>query len=184
MRLVLDTRETINDIEKLSDQLLGLMADYPTRDEIVIVCIGTDRNVGDSLAPIVGSRLKNNSHYTIHGTIDDPVHALNVGQIGGYLKINYPNALVIAVDAGLGEVESIGEVRVRCKPVLPGKGVGKKLPPIGDISIVGIVGRADMADPIEAINQARLCDILIMSDTITRVIERAVTKWETLNGKH
>lgn len=178
MRLVLDTRETINNVEKLSDQLLGLMVSNYVADEVVFVCIGTDRNVGDSLAPIVGTRLKNNPHYTIYGTIDAPVHALNVDYISEHLKINHPNALVIAIDAGLGKRENVGLIRIEHKPIFPGRGVGKKLPPIGDISIIGIVGRADLPNPYETLSQARLCDILVMSDTITRVVERAITEWE------
>lgn len=179
-RDIVDIRETMNDIELLSDQLLGLIESY-IADEIIVVCIGTDRNVGDSLAPIVGTRLKNTSNCIIYGIIGDTVNALNVDDINKHIETNYPNALVIAVDAGLGKEENIGKVTVNFGAIHPSKGIGRDLLPIGDISIVGIVGRDNIQNPLDLLHQASLYDIINMSDIIVEVLKKAIYKWEVLN---
>lgn len=180
MKLVIDTRETINDITSLSDQLLGLMVENFVADEIVVVCIGTDRVVGDSLGPIVGSRLKRNKNYTVYGTIDDPVHALNLRDTCEHVMLNHPHALVIAIDASLGKREDVGIIKVRHRPIAPGSGFGKALPPIGDVSIVGVVSKMD--DRYTSLHQVRLCDVLVMSDTITRIVEKTVKEWKEITN--
>ncbi len=45
----------------------------------VVVCIGTDRCIGDSLGPLVGYNLKNlDVKYPVFGTINEPIHAMNL----------------------------------------------------------------------------------------------------------
>ena len=56
-------------------------------DDVVILCIGTDRSTGDSLGPIVGYKLLNRiipdsrklteNGITVYGTLDSPVHAIS-----------------------------------------------------------------------------------------------------------
>jgi len=55
------------------------------------------------------------------------------------IQKDHPLAFIIAVDACLGEVESIGSIQIRESPIYPGKGVGKSLPSVGDVSLIGIV---------------------------------------------
>jgi len=49
---------------------------------VVLLCIGTDRSTGDSLGPLVGSKLKSfkQNFYHIYGTLDKPVHASNLSE--------------------------------------------------------------------------------------------------------
>lgn len=180
-RDTIDICETVNDIELLSDQLLGLIESY-IADEIIVVCIGTDRNVGDSLAPIVGTRLKNTSNCIVYGIIGDTINALNIDGINKHIGTNYPNALVIVVDAGLGKEEDIGKITVNFGSIYPSKGIGREdLLPIGDINIVGIVGRKDIQNPLDLLHQASLYDIINMSDIIVKILKKAIDKWEILN---
>ena len=48
--------------------------------EIIILCIGSDRITGDSLGPLIGQQLSRYRWKNIHiyGTLDAPVHALNL----------------------------------------------------------------------------------------------------------
>ena len=119
------------------------LRDYINENSIII-CIGTDKCIGDSLGPIVGSLLKNaNFPLPVFGTISDPIHALNLNEKINMIKKSYPHSLIIAIDACLGEEKSVGCLQFRKGAIHPGKGVGKKLPSVGDVSLLGIVDSFD-----------------------------------------
>ncbi len=110
----------------------------------IIVCIGTDRCIGDCLGPLVGTFLKERSFpLPVYGTISEPIHALNLEKRLTEIKSIHPKASIIGVDACLGDGDSIGEIQGRDYPIHPGKGVGKSLPDVGESSIIGIVDSSD-----------------------------------------
>ncbi|MFR2552971.1 MAG: DUF1256 domain-containing protein, partial [Clostridioides difficile] len=71
----------------------------------------------------------------------------------------------LAIDACLGSQSNIGNIQIREGPILPGKGVGKKLPQIGNYSIVGIVDKIDENNKL-SFNNIRLSFILDLAETI------------------
>lgn len=116
------------------------------KENTVIVCVGTDKCIGDCLGPLVGSLLiENNFPLPVFGTLQSPIHALNIEEKLSYINKLHPNSLIIGIDACLGEENSIGEIHIRDYPIHPGKGVGKHLPEVGNISIIGIVDSSDSA---------------------------------------
>ncbi|SHE67351.1 spore protease YyaC [Clostridium fallax] len=129
-----------------SKEIAHFLKDYINKNT-VIVCIGTDKCIGDCLGPLVGTFLTNSSfELPVYGTISSPIHALNLNtKISEILK-NHKNSSIIGVDACLGDSSSIGEIHVRNIPIHPGKGVGKALPEVGDTSIIGIVDSSDNAE--------------------------------------
>ncbi len=108
-----------------------------------IVCIGTDKCIIDSLGPLTGTLLmKENIKTDIYGTLEKPVHAMNISDyITDLKKKNYD--CIIAVDACLSSKKNQGIIEVREGSITPGKGIGKFLPEIGDISIIGIVDSSE-----------------------------------------
>ena len=70
----------------------------------VFVCIGSDRVTGDSLGPLVGTRLQYADNFTlpVYGTLDFPIHALNLKDAMRSIKYFHPYNPIIAVDASLG----------------------------------------------------------------------------------
>ena len=97
----------------------------------IILCIGTDRATGDCLGPLVGEQLLNYSEtFHVMGCLSAPVHALNIHDALHDIRNNYENPFVIAVDASLGSSSHVGLVTINDGPILPGKGVKKKLPAI------------------------------------------------------
>lgn len=145
------------------------LKDYIDNNSL-IVCIGTDRCIGDCLGPLVGTYLKEtNFPLPVYGTISHPIHALNLND--SLKKINklHPNANIIGIDACLGENHSIGEIQIRDYPIHPGKGVGKCLPKVGDVSIVGIVD-SDYSNEIFSNRNIRFNLIMDMAKTIKNSI--------------
>ena len=112
--------------------------------DTVIVCIGTDRCIGDSLGPLVGTFLTDDKFpLPIYGTISEPIHALNIDRKLYEIKSAHPDANIIAIDACLGDHDNIGEIHARDYSIHPGKGVGKNLPHVGESSIIGIVDSSE-----------------------------------------
>lgn len=145
------------------------LKDYIDSDSI-IVCIGTDRCIGDCLGPVVGSMLVDkNFPLKVYGTIPSPIHALNLDSNLKLIKKNNPNSKIIGIDACLGDEKSIGEIQARDYPIHPGKGVGKSLPNVGNSSIIGIIDSSDNNELFTNRN-IRLNLIIEMSKVITNAI--------------
>lgn len=139
----------------------------------VIICIGTDRCIGDCLGPMVGTFLKDKRFpLPVYGTISEPVHALNLDKKLSEIKSEHPNKNIIGIDACLGDSSSIGEIQARDYPIHPGKGVGKILPDVGEASIIGIVDSSDNNE-LFTNNNIRLNLIINMSKVITHAIIHA-----------
>lgn len=113
----------------------------PDDREIVVLCIGTDRSTGDALGPIIGSFLteKPLNRLQVYGTLESPVHAVNLVERLQMIEEKHPNAYIIAIDACLGRTTSIGSIIVSPTPLRPGAALKKNLPAVGDAQITGIV---------------------------------------------
>lgn len=139
-------------------------------ENTVIICVGTDKCIGDCLGPLVGSLLIENCFpLPVFGTLQSPIHALNLEEKLNYINKLHPNSLIIGIDACLGEESSIGEIHIRDYPIHPGKGVGKHLPEVGNTSIIGIVDSSDSS--IFFTNRSiRLYLIMEMAKVISKAI--------------
>lgn len=136
----------------------------------IIVCIGTDKCIGDCLGPLVGTLLsKTDFKYPVFGTLENPAHAVNLDRVMAEINLRYGKPFIIAVDACLGHSEFIGDIQIKSGPVHPGKGVGKSLPYVGDISIVGVVDSVDISD-IFSIRTIRLNLIMKMAEVISSAL--------------
>ena len=83
------------------------------------------------------------------------------------------NSLVIAIDACLGSLKSIGCVSIEDKPLHPGAGTGKELPPVGDISITGNVNLSGCLEFI-ALQNTRLYTVIELAKTITNILSEVI----------
>ena len=147
-------------------QLLSLILKDIINENTIVICIGTDRAIGDALGPLVGTMLKNSDFkYPVYGTLDNPIHALNIYESIEEKKRLHPKGEFLAIDACLGSKNSIGNIQIRKGPILPGKGVGKKLPQVGSFSIVGIVDKIDENNRF-SFNNVRLSFVLELAETV------------------
>lgn len=160
--------------EKFAGRLLLLILEEmkaQDKNEIVFLCIGTDRSTGDSLGPLIGYKLKERGvrNAFVFGTLDSPVHAMNLPECMEALEEKFPKALVVAVDASVGNVEHVGYVTLGRGPLKPGLGVKKELNAVGDIFITGIVGSSRTGDPL-MLQSIRLSMVMRLADCISRSI--------------
>lgn len=139
--------------------------------KVLFTCIGSDRVTGDCLGPLVGTNLKRLG-YTVLGTMDEPLHALNIVQELRKVSTIYNPDLVLAVDASLGRFEDIGTITLSNFPLIPGAGVHKDLPPVGDISIMGIVNIGGL--DFQILQCTRLNTVMKLATDITNLIWQAI----------
>lgn len=160
---------------RFSNQLQKLMATFPSCKEVVCVSIGTDRSTGDALGPLVGSFLEKElpPSMTVYGTLDTPVHALNLEKTILKISHTHPQALILAVDACLGKMKSVGWIQAGLGPIRPGAGVNKKLPEVGQIHITGIVNVAGFMEYF-VLQNTRLNLVMKMAELISASIRQAV----------
>ncbi|MDF2594047.1 MAG: sporulation protein YyaC [Clostridia bacterium] len=147
-------------------------------DELVIVCIGTDRATGDSLGPLIGYKLKDLKYGKVstYGTLDEPVHAKNLQDMIENIKLLHPNALVVAIDACLGAMANVGCITIGQGSIRPGAGVQKELPPIGHIHITGIVNFSSLMNMV-ILQNTRLSLVMKMADTISSGIKYCLWRY-------
>lgn len=139
----------------------------------VIVCIGTDKCIGDCLGPLVGSILIENFFpLPVYGTLSEPIHALNIDESLSRIQKLHPDAHIIGIDACLGNKEDIGEIRIRDYAIHPGKGVGKELPEVGIASVIGIVDSSENSDLFFS-RSIRLSFIMDMAKIISKSLINA-----------
>lgn len=154
----------------LGRKLSTLIQDHPKAAQpVVLLCIGTDRSTGDSLGPLIGYKLSRHRlhNITIYGTLDKPVHAVNLEETLQQIKKKHPGALTIAVDASLGVKSHIGYVTLGMGSLKPGAGVNKTaLPEAGDIFITGIVNFSGMLDNL-LLQSTRLSTVMHLADCIS-----------------
>lgn len=119
-------------------QLFAKRFNIEKNKKIVILCVGSNRVIGDSFGPIVGSKLseklKNNDNIVILGNMIKPICRKNLKNVIN--KINeIENKYVILIDAAVSEKEYIGNIFVNSNRVCFGKSLGFGLYALGDISI-------------------------------------------------
>lgn len=161
---------------KLENRLSNLFESARTRPA-VILCIGTDRSTGDALGPLIGTQLSRLNLPLLHvfGTLDEPVHATNLVQNIELIQNSFVNPFIIAIDACLGRLDSIGCIVLTNGPLKPGAGVHKKLPEVGEANLTGIVNVGGFMEYI-VLQNTRLNLVWRMSECISSLIYRSYLK--------
>jgi len=160
----------------LSDLLVKHYLNNPNYNEIVVICIGTNRYSGDSLGPLVGSRLferlEGHPHVHIYGTLDKPVHALNLEKTIAHIGNHHSRAYIIAVDACLGQYYKIGTLQLVEEPLQPGAALSKQLPPIGHIHMKGVINNFGPLNH-KVLEHTSLTFVQEMSAVISRILVKS-----------
>ncbi|HEX7056495.1 MAG TPA: spore protease YyaC [Bacilli bacterium] len=169
--------------ERLGKALYEQFSTLSPWRELVLVCIGTDRSTGDSLGPLVGTKLSlaEQKGFALFGTLDEPVHAVNLQDTVSLIERNFAHPYIVAVDACLGQSASVGHIRLDSGPVKPGAGVNKDLPPIGDIHMTGIVNVGGFMEYF-VLQNTRLSIVMKMSQIIAGSLLAAISAWRSATG--
>ena len=150
----------------------------------VVVCIGSDLAIGDSLGPVTGSMLKFKTQglgFFLYGTLSTPITAKEIKYIRAFLKETHRGCPVIAVDAAVGDAGDIGLIKISDTPLLPGAGANKQLGAIGDITVMGIVAEKSLAN-YGLLHSTRLNLVYSMAEIISDGLSSLL--WERCNQEN
>lgn len=175
MTFYINTRQT-DSVCKISGSLRQCILHHRNNwSELVFLCIGTDRVTGDCLGPFVGQKLSSYSgtDFSVYGTLFRPVHALNLTDIYQHIQTHHPDALVIAIDASLGEKKHLGYVTIANGALHPGAAIHKQLPSVGHIHITGIVNVSGVLEQL-TLQTTRLSTVIFLADKIVQGILESI----------
>lgn len=105
----------------------------------IFFMVGATSSTGDALGPFIGWFLKRKGFTGEYlGDLNEPVHATNIKEkvneawMRAMKRNKFP--YIIAVDAAVGRP---GRITVNRGPLKPGAGMGKTLPQVGSVHIMG-----------------------------------------------
>jgi putative sporulation protein YyaC len=110
----------------------------------IIIGIGSDAFIFDSLGPLTATLLKErNIQLKVFGTLNKTINYKNIRESMQDIRTNFPHDTLLVIDASLGEGDTIGDIVLKDSGGNPGAGVNKKCEAVGDVSIAGIVESID-----------------------------------------
>ena len=155
---------------------LALKKSTPQGAAPVILCIGSDLSVGDSLGPVTGTKLKQSLaglNCYVYGTLSKPITAHEVKYMNDFLSFTHPESPVIAIDAAVGNAGDIGLIKVAKRGLRPGSGANKRLSKVGDVSIMGIIAEQSVFN-YSLFSATRLNVVYRMSEIIAEGVSSFV----------
>ncbi|MFD1362652.1 spore protease YyaC [Lentibacillus salinarum] len=158
-------------MDKMNERIISWLPTAPK--EYVVVCIGTDRSTGDALGPLTGSYLieMKPKHFHVYGTLSDPVHAQNMETYVQHIYKQHQHPYIMAVDASLGKTTSVGTIITDTGSLNPGAALNKKLPPIGDIHMTGVVNISGFME-YATLQNTRLSLVVEMAKLIAALLNK------------
>lgn len=148
-------------MHNISKRMLKDFYDSGKKD-IVVVNIGSDKAIFDSIGPLVGSKIENKlKHIYSYGNLQYPIHALNlIDRVTEIENIHGDDTYYLAVDAAIGDTEEVLNIKYSQSPISPGKGVGKTIRSVGNSKLICIVDDSDARkDSFFKYKAVRLYDI-------------------------
>lgn len=172
---------TYMDIDKYSDFLFN---EYVSKNkkEIILVNVGTDRCNGDTFGPMTGSLLEERGfNVSFYGTLEKPIHALNIETKLESIFSKHNNPFIIAADSSVAERFDVGDLVIENTPLKPGAAANKDLPKVGDVTISFVAAKYHDEYFIDLQN-VRLGNILKASKIFITILERFLEKVSAYNN--
>lgn len=139
------------------------------KDDMAIMCIGSDLYIGDAFGPLVGTFLSNNVFLEnkVYGTLKNPITSRNIKDM--ILKVQAENEgkRILVIDAMISKKLEVGDIIVMDNGISPGLGVDKVFPRIGDISLTCVVSN-DEEDYLNSIKDMRLNTVFYMAQIASK----------------
>ncbi len=148
---------------KIADALDAVFQSYVP----VIICVGTDAAIGDALGPLVGTKLKEaNIKAFVYGSLGKTITAKEISVVKDFINDVHPLSKTLVIDAAVGCDCDVGKIKISDEGIFPGLGAEKKLPLLGDGSIIGIVAPRSKNNEV-FMNLTRFSPVYKMAETIS-----------------
>lgn len=149
---------------------------------IVILCVGTDKLVGDSIGPIVGQKLtrllNKKKNVKIYGNTKKNLNLKNAKQVVEEVSDVYPEPFIITIDATLGPKETIETIRISKGKIKIGEALGHSIEYFSNINIKAIVGeyQKNIKENFNTLNEVERKSIQRLANQITYQVCQIVEK--------
>lgn len=162
---------------ELKQIFIELVKKQPTyKEELIFLCIGTDKVVGDSLGPLVGYKLKtlpSIDRVFVYGSLENTINAHNINSSIKTIYNNHKNPLIIAIDASLGHKDNINFINIGSGGLLARESFGANITLVGDIFIKGIVNKKGLFK-YKNLSKTSLSLVINMADIIASALWQAI----------
>jgi putative sporulation protein YyaC len=98
---------------------------------------------------------------------------MNLTETLDKIAMTFRDPYIIAIDACLGQLSSVGNIQFCDGPVKPGAGVNKELPPVGNVHITGVVNVGGFMEYF-VLQNTRLSLVFEMAEVITSGLYHAM----------
>lgn len=149
---------------------------------IVILCVGTNKLVGDSVGPIVGQKLtrllNKKENIKIYGNTKKNLNLKNAKQVLEEINRIYSKPFIITIDATLGPKEIIETIIISKGELEIGEALGHSIKCFSNINIKAIVGeyQTNIQKNFETLNRIERKRIHQLSNQITYQVCQMVEK--------
>jgi putative sporulation protein YyaC len=148
-----------------------------TNKRIILFNIGTEKRLGDSFGPLLGTLLSEIDLKNIVsiGSLNDTITALNVKEKWEAVKSLFPNDIIVSTDAIFYDerIETFDELMIKDEGISPAKGMGKDLNTgeIGDYCICfPIPEYSELYPPEEAIKKVNIKQVYTSAKKAVKLI--------------
>lgn len=167
--------------EKFVQDLQGHLIQYTKQkfSHVILLCIGTNKLIGDCIGPMVGQMLKQETRkkdIIIYGNMMETVNFKNAKQTIEYILKKYERPFLITVDSALGTEETIKQIIVSKGIIKIGKSLGRSICYYSHINIKGIVGenKNTIQDNIETLRMVKPELVMELSNKMVQGIKQMI----------
>ena len=166
-------------IQKFEKKLSEIYLDEEYSN-IIFLCIGTDKIVGDSIGPIIGNNLKKieNEYIQIYGTLDNTLNFINAKDTIEKIYHNFTRPYLITIDAALSTTNNKGDIVLSEGYINIGKALQKSICFYSNVNIKCVVGKAHLEKEknITELKNVSLKETEKMAEIVSRGIKNVLKK--------
>ncbi len=147
----------------LADALLSCL-----NRPFIVLCIGTDKSISDSLGPFCGMFLKRSCDLPVFGTLDKPVHRENLSFTMDVIRLLHPRHTVLAIDAAYGMREDSGSVMLINDGIVAAGYAEDVTYKAGDVALLGVTDYP--GSERDWLNKVRIATVYEMAEMISGAV--------------
>lgn len=172
-------------VQDLKKQLETYM--YQDFSNIVILCIGSNKMIGDCIGPMVGEKLqsilKKEKNVIIYGDMKETLNFKNAKKVIENIFEKYKNPFIITVDSALGTKETIENIIVSTGWIKIGNSLGRSICYYSHINIKGVVGenKVTKKENIKILTTVNPTLVIKLSQIITNNLNQIIKEIEITN---
>ena len=158
-------------INNFGNKILSINENY---SNLVFLCVGTNKIIGDSVGPIIGDNLKciENDFMKVYGTTQNTLNFSNAQEIIKKIYNEYKSPFLITIDAALGNKKEVGNIFIGNGFIKLGNALEKNICFYSDITIKCVVGNylLNKNQNIEELRNADFGNVITMSKIVSNGI--------------